>query len=322
VRIGSSGGTPVPNREIEAKSSGSGPVITYRLSPEELERVRRGERLETRKEEATMSTATAPKAPDKMEVLRRLAAGWKIARIEKELGLKKGALQYWLGKWGLKGVKGEQAQQLLDKMLIDQSAEHKAEPAAEPEPAGSQTGAEIAQALKAHELIERLKKELAEKTARVNELEAANVRAVALAGQTAEKHLAEIEQLKKTVAQLEEENKYWMGQTEGLGHEADRLREERDVLLQTIEKAVDTEPAQPDHDPVNHPAHYTAGKVECIDAIESATEGLTGGLAYNTGAAIKYLWRWSRKNGAEDLRKARWYVDRLIAEVETQCFGS
>lgn len=66
-------------------------------------------------------------------------------------------------------------------------------------------------------------------------------------------------------------------------------------------------------DNVNHPDHYTAGGVECIDAIDAATTGLVGGQAYNTGAAIKYLWRWSRKNGIEDLRKARWYIDRLIA---------
>lgn len=297
MRIGSSGGTPVPNCEIEAKSSGSGPVITYRLSPEELERVRRGEKLE-KKEEQTMSTTTAPKVPDKLEVLRRLAAGWKIARIEEELGLSKGALQYWLGKWGLKGVRGEQAQRLLDETLIDQKAEYTTEPATNTEqPADSPASAEIVQGLKDHELIERLKKELAEKAARIRELE-------------------------QTVTRLEEDKKYWMGEAEILNVEAEKYREERDALLQTIEKAVDTEPAQPDHDPVNHPAHYTAGKVECIDAIESATEGLTGGLAYNTGAAIKYLWRWSRKNGVEDLRKARWYVDRLIAEVETQCFGS
>jgi len=70
------------------------------------------------------------------------------------------------------------------------------------------------------------------------------------------------------------------------------------------------------NDPVNRPAHYTAGKVECIDAIEAATTGLTGGQAFNTGAAIKYLWRWKRKNGVEDLRKALWYINRLIAEVE------
>ncbi len=67
-------------------------------------------------------------------------------------------------------------------------------------------------------------------------------------------------------------------------------------------------------DNVNHPVHYTAGDIECIDAIESATTGLTGIEAYNTGAAIKYLWRWKRKNGVEDLQKAQWYINRLIEE--------
>lgn len=65
-------------------------------------------------------------------------------------------------------------------------------------------------------------------------------------------------------------------------------------------------------DNVNHPQHYTAGKVECIDAIEAATTGLTGHEAYSTGQVIKYIWRWKRKNGVEDLQKARWYLDRLI----------
>jgi len=64
-------------------------------------------------------------------------------------------------------------------------------------------------------------------------------------------------------------------------------------------------------DPTN-PSHYTAGAVECIDGIEAATVGLTGIEAFCTGNAIKYLWRWKRKNGAEDLRKAKWYVDRLL----------
>ncbi|MGG1601252.1 DUF3310 domain-containing protein [Paenibacillus naphthalenovorans] len=69
-------------------------------------------------------------------------------------------------------------------------------------------------------------------------------------------------------------------------------------------------------DPVNHPAHYTAGNVECIDAIKAATEDLTGIEAVCTGNVIKYLWRWKRKNGVEDLRKARWYLERLIGEAE------
>lgn len=69
-------------------------------------------------------------------------------------------------------------------------------------------------------------------------------------------------------------------------------------------------------DPVNHPDHYTQGGIECIDAIESATEGLEGIESYCTAAAIKYLWRWKRKNGAEDLEKARWYINRLLNKID------
>ena len=44
-------------------------------------------------------------------------------------------------------------------------------------------------------------------------------------------------------------------------------------------------------DMVNHPDHYTYGKVECIDAIETATQGLTGFEPYATGTIMKYIWR-------------------------------
>lgn len=71
----------------------------------------------------------------------------------------------------------------------------------------------------------------------------------------------------------------------------------------------------PASDPVNHPTHYTAGKVECIDALEAATAGLTGIEAVCTASAIKYLWRWKRKGGHEDLAKARWYINRLLDVV-------
>lgn len=67
---------------------------------------------------------------------------------------------------------------------------------------------------------------------------------------------------------------------------------------------------------VDHPTHYNAGKVECIDGIEAATVGLTGIEAFCTGNAIKYLWRWKHKAGPEDLRKARWYIERLLAGLE------
>jgi len=69
-------------------------------------------------------------------------------------------------------------------------------------------------------------------------------------------------------------------------------------------------------DSVNHPQHYTAGKVECIDALEAATVDLGGIEAVCTANAIKYLWRWKKKNGVEDLKKARWYVEHLIKQLE------
>lgn len=65
---------------------------------------------------------------------------------------------------------------------------------------------------------------------------------------------------------------------------------------------------------VNHPAHYNAGNIECINAIEEAVKGLDGKEAFATGNAIKYLWRWKRKGGKEDLKKAVWYINRLINE--------
>ena len=51
---------------------------------------------------------------------------------------------------------------------------------------------------------------------------------------------------------------------------------------------------------VNHPPHYNAGGIECIDALEAATSGLQGIEAFCTANAIKYLWRWKLKNGEED----------------------
>ncbi len=68
-------------------------------------------------------------------------------------------------------------------------------------------------------------------------------------------------------------------------------------------------------DNVNHPAHYTNGDIECIDAIRAAltAEQYAG---YLRGNIIKYLWRYDRKGGAEDLRKARTYLEWLIEVVD------
>lgn len=70
------------------------------------------------------------------------------------------------------------------------------------------------------------------------------------------------------------------------------------------------------HDPVNWPAHYTAGGIECIDAIRSAL-GEDGFIAYCRGNAIKYAWRSGlKKEHAEDLRKAAWYLTRAANALD------
>jgi len=63
-------------------------------------------------------------------------------------------------------------------------------------------------------------------------------------------------------------------------------------------------------DPVNHPEHYTSGNIECLDAIKSALGD--NYKYYVQGNVLKYIWRFNHKNGLEDLKKARFYLDDLI----------
>lgn len=68
----------------------------------------------------------------------------------------------------------------------------------------------------------------------------------------------------------------------------------------------------PKVDMVNKPTHYNSGKIECIEALDSATVNLQGIEAVCTANVIKYMWRWKQKNGTEDLKKAQWYLNKLI----------
>ena len=71
------------------------------------------------------------------------------------------------------------------------------------------------------------------------------------------------------------------------------------------------------HDPVNSPSHYTAGGIEVIEILKAKlTKDEYRG--YLLGNILKYTMRHRHKNGHEDLRKAEWYLKRLIGEVETQ----
>ena len=67
-------------------------------------------------------------------------------------------------------------------------------------------------------------------------------------------------------------------------------------------------------DPVRNPAHYTAGSIECVDAIREAL-GEDGFRAWCRGCSIKYLWRAGRKGDAtEDLRKAAWFAQMAAGD--------
>ena len=74
-------------------------------------------------------------------------------------------------------------------------------------------------------------------------------------------------------------------------------------------------------DMVNHPQHYTQGGIECIDALKAATVGKRGIEAVCVANVIKYLWRYEEKNGVEDVRKAKWYIERLLKELEESQHG-
>ena len=68
---------------------------------------------------------------------------------------------------------------------------------------------------------------------------------------------------------------------------------------------------------VSHPPHYQSETgMEVIDVIEAFTFDLKGIEAFNTGNIIKYICRWKSKNGLQDLKKAEWYLRRLIDHVE------
>lgn len=76
---------------------------------------------------------------------------------------------------------------------------------------------------------------------------------------------------------------------------------------------MDKHKTPPHNDPVNHPAHYTTGKIEVIDFIDDKE------LTYCLGNAVKYIARAGKKNPdktIEDLQKAAWYINHEIERME------
>ena len=66
-----------------------------------------------------------------------------------------------------------------------------------------------------------------------------------------------------------------------------------------------------------NPSHYKQGKIEAIDAIEAATINKKGLDAVCTANILKYIWRAESKGGVEDMKKAMWYLQKMI-EHNTQ----
>lgn len=81
----------------------------------------------------------------------------------------------------------------------------------------------------------------------------------------------------------------------------------RQAYIKSLDEAIIEEEAQ---DIVNKPAHYNNGDIECIDYIKQQLGDDFG--AYLEGNIIKYLHRYKYKNGQQDLKKAQWYLDRLL----------
>ncbi|MDG0876488.1 hypothetical protein L5D93_30375 [Paenibacillus thiaminolyticus] len=113
--------TSIPHRDVEMKSSGSGPVVEYQLSPEELERYRAmpapdgkvkmpvGLRMAGNDEQRRQSKKEETrKRPDcgltKQDLLEAVAAGESLSSIERAWKMKNQTLQYWVKKWDLKGI--------------------------------------------------------------------------------------------------------------------------------------------------------------------------------------------------------------------------
>jgi len=99
----------------------------------------------------------------------------------------------------------------------------------------------------------------------------------------------------------------------GLLYDHQNERHESFMKRRKKEEEGDDGHNMPPTDMINSPPHYNTGPIECIDAIKSAL-GPEGFAAYCRGNILKYNWRTNHKAGVQDLKKARWYLERLIAE--------
>lgn len=70
-------------------------------------------------------------------------------------------------------------------------------------------------------------------------------------------------------------------------------------------------------DAVNHPDHYKIGDIECIDVM-LATQGVDAVINFCICNSFKYIYRHMNKNGLEDIRKAKWYLNKALELVDSR----
>lgn len=90
-------------------------------------------------------------------------------------------------------------------------------------------------------------------------------------------------------------------------------RDNTDNLKKEIEKGIENG-SKTAQDIVNHPQHYESGQFECIDVMIE-TQGAEAVANFCICNAFKYLYSWKHKNGVEDIKKAKWYIDKFL-EIE------
>ena len=104
---------------------------------------------------------------------------------------------------------------------------------------------------------------------------------------------------------------------EEMREELEKMANDRDALLELMTQK---------NNAVEHPSHYTSGGIECIDAMKAMLSGYEQAKIstkfywhFLSGQVLKYLWRWPLKERPlQDLKKARWYLDKLINDAEAQ----
>lgn len=91
---------------------------------------------------------------------------------------------------------------------------------------------------------------------------------------------------------------------------------EADETFNQYREKLECEPVEKKEDNVNHPSHYISENgLETIDVIQAFGD-IEG---FCIGNALKYICRWKNKNGIEDLKKAVWYLNKIISVKEGEC---